>query len=227
LKDRPQKVKQVNDYKSCSSWGIVKHGVPQGSIFGSLLFLLCINDIMKITVTKDNNNKSTLALYVDYTSLIITSPNPTNFIKDTNGALTNINNWIKANLLSLNFEKTSLIQFLTKNSHIPISVVCGNKIKSNITNTKFSGIITDSTLTWKRHIEMIIPKLSVACFAVRAIKSFVMLDTLKMVYHSYFLSVINYGVFFWGNSSCSNSIFKLHNRIIRIVMGVGIRDSCR
>jgi len=152
LKDRPQKVKQVNDYKSCSSWGIVKHGVPQGSIFGPLLFLLYINCIMKITYTKDNNNKSTLALFVDDTSLIITNPNPTNFIKDINGALININNWIKAKLLSLNFEKTSLIQFLTKNnSHIPISVGCGNNIQSNVTNTKFLGIITDSTLTWKTY----------------------------------------------------------------------------
>ena len=151
MKDRSQNVKQVNDYKSCSSWGTLKHGVLQGSIFGPLFFLY-INDIMKITITKDNNNKSTLALFVDDTSLIIISPNPTNFIKDINGALTNINNWIIGNLLSLNFDKTSLIQFLTKNnSHIPISAGCGNNIKSNITHTKFLGIITDTTLTWKRH----------------------------------------------------------------------------
>jgi len=78
------------------------------------------------------------SLVADDTSLFITSPNPTNFIKDINGALTNINNWIKANKLSLNFEKTSLIQFLTKNSsYIPISVSCGNNIKSINTNTNF------------------------------------------------------------------------------------------
>jgi len=57
--------------------------------------------------------------------------------------------------------------------------------------------MVDNTLMWKSHTEMIIPKLSVAHFAVRAIKPFVMLDTLKMVYHSYFHSVINYGIIFW------------------------------
>ena len=99
---------------------------------------------------------------------------------------------------------------------IPVPVGCGNNIKSNITNTKFLGIMIDNTLTWKSHIEMIIPKLSVACFAIRAIKSFVMLDTLNMIYHSYFHSVINYMIISWGNSSCSNSIFKQHKRIFEL-----------
>jgi hypothetical protein len=119
---------------------------------------------------------------VDDASLIITSPNPTEFIKDIYGVLTDINNWFKANLLSLNFEKTSHIQFLTNNSsHIPISVACDNNIKYNISNKQFLRIMIDNTLTQKSHIEMIILEMSVACFAVRAITCFVMMDTLKMV----------------------------------------------
>jgi hypothetical protein len=66
--DRYQRVELVNNYyKSCSGWGIVKHGVPQGSVLGSLLFLLFINDIMTITNTKDNNNKFKLVLFADDT----------------------------------------------------------------------------------------------------------------------------------------------------------------
>ena len=135
---------------------------------------------------------------------------------------------LPANLLSLNFEKTSLIPFLINNiSHIPISVGCDYNIKYNISNRKFLGTMIDNTLTWKTHIEMIILKLNLACFAVRAFKRFVKMDTLKMVYYSFFSTVINYGIIFSGNSSYSNSIFKLQKNIIRIIMGVGIRDSCR
>ena len=92
---------------------------------------------MKIN-TKHNNNKSKFVLFMNDTSLIITSPNTTNFIKDINGVFTSINNWFQANLLSLNFEKTSLIQFLIKNSSlIPIRVGCDSNIKSSITNKIF------------------------------------------------------------------------------------------
>jgi len=85
----------------------------------------------------------------------------------------------------------------------------------------------DDTLTWKSYIEMIIPKINVACFAFRVPKPLVTQDTSNMVYHSYFLSLIKYGIIFWGNSSYSNSIFKQQKRIIRIIMGVGIKDYCR
>jgi len=144
--------------------------VPQGSILGPLLFLLYINDIMKITNTKDNNNKSKLVLFADDKSLIITSPSPTNFIQNINGAFTDINNWFKANLLSLNFEKTRLIRFLNKkSSHIPISNGCDNNIKSNINNIKLLGIKNGNTIMLKSHKEMLIRKFSVACLAVEAI----------------------------------------------------------
>ena len=73
---------------------------------------------------------------------------------------------------------------------------------------------------------MIVPKLSAASFAVRAIKPFVLRDTLMMIYYSYFHSIMDYGIF-WGNSPCSNNIFKLQQRIIRIIMGAGTRDCCR
>ena len=142
--------------------------------------------------------------------------------------MTDINNWLKTKLWSLNFEETSLIQFLTKNSlHIPSRFGSANNIKSVTTNITCLGIMIDNTLTLKSHIEMIILKLSVVCFAVTAVTPFVGLDTLKMVYHFYFHSVINYWIILGGNSSYSNSIFELQNRFIRTVMAVAIRDLCR
>jgi hypothetical protein len=48
-----------------------------------------------------------------------------------------------------------------------------------------------------------------------------------MIYHSYFHSIMAYGIILGGNSHYSNTIFRLQKRIIRIIMGLRRRDSCR
>ena len=139
----------------------------------------------------------------------------------------NTGNWFKANLLSLSFEKTSFMQFLTKNSsNTNINIGYDTQIPNN-TYVKFLGIMIDDTLAWKIIIEVITTKLSSAYYAVRAIKPFASQDILNMMYTSYFLLIMKYGIILWGNSTNNKNIFSLQKRVIRIIMGVGTRVSCR
>jgi hypothetical protein len=62
-----------------------------------------------------------------------------------------------------------------------------------------------------------------ATFAVRIVQ----LDSLKLIYYSYFHPVLTYGIIFWGNTHYGNAIFKMQKRIIRIMVGIRNRDSCR
>ena len=59
----------------------------------------------------DNNIKSKLILSADDTSLIVTNPNPIEFINDINVIIKSINVWFKSNLLSLNPDKTNFMHF--------------------------------------------------------------------------------------------------------------------
>jgi len=55
----------------------------------------------------------------------------------------------------------------------------------------------------------------------------VTINTVKMLYYSYFHSIMTYGLFFWGNSPDSIKIFRLQKKIIRIMIGCRSKDSCR
>ena len=81
-----------------------------------------------------------LVLYADDTSFIITNPSPTEFANKLNKVLSDVNQWFKNNLLSLNFKKTTYLQFRTKNSQkiFPNITPMNNQITNN-TNTNFLG----------------------------------------------------------------------------------------
>jgi hypothetical protein len=59
--------------------------------------------------------------------------------------------------------------------------------------TKFLGVNITNTLSWKNHIDSLIPKLS---SAIRAIKPFINQEILLMVYYAYFHSVVSYGIIY-------------------------------
>jgi hypothetical protein len=81
-------------------------------------------------------------------------------------------------------------------------------------------------MSWKCQIEHISSKLSTACYIIRSIKPYISVNTLIKVYHSYFTSIINYGLPFWGNSPQSIKIFRIQTNVNRIMLGKR-RDSCR
>jgi hypothetical protein len=73
--------------------------VPQGSILGPLLFLFYTNCLPQLT-TKN----AKIVPYADDTSIIANNPSPKDFKINMNKVFANINEWLKTNLLSLNFK---------------------------------------------------------------------------------------------------------------------------
>jgi hypothetical protein len=228
LQGRFQRTRLQSKYYNlniCSDWGNVSHGVPQGSILGPLLFLIYINDLPLAL-----NKFSTPILFTDDTSVIISESDPFIFRNKLNEVFKILNTWFNNNLLSLHFSKTEYIIFAAKriyeqDDHIKIAY--GNKVITDSCHTKFLGINITKTLSWKKHIDQLIPKLNAACYAIRTVRPFVKLETLLMVYYAYFHSIMHYGNMFWGNSSYAINVFQVQKRALRIMMGIGSRDSCR
>jgi hypothetical protein len=52
-------------------------------------------------------------------------------------------------------------------------------------------------------------------------------ETLKLVYFTYFHSIMSYGIIFWENSTDSKKVFYIRKKSIRIMAGTKRRASCR
>jgi hypothetical protein len=79
-------------------------------VLGPLLFLLYINDLPKTV-----NDISSPILFADDTNLICTQKKFHKFNDELELVFKKINRWLQANLLTLNLNKTNLIQFTNKN----------------------------------------------------------------------------------------------------------------
>jgi hypothetical protein len=81
----------------------VKQAVPQGSMLGSLLFIMYINSL-PMSVTHDSKP----IVFADDTSVLVTDKDCTSFNLKINLTLTNLDQWFTANKLVLNITKTNL-----------------------------------------------------------------------------------------------------------------------
>jgi hypothetical protein len=182
---------------------IVKYttnGVPQGSILGTLLFIIYVNDLPKIL-----GAKGVPILFADDASVLISHANPAKLKNTINKVYGLLDDWFKKNSMSLNTIKTNCINFTAKNKvHRDIGTII-----TSTNHTKFLGLTIEYAITWKRHIEEVVKKLSIACYTIRNIKPVMSMKTLISIYHSYFHSVMSYGLMFWGNSSHAERVFML------------------
>ena len=195
-------------------------GIPQGSVLGSLLFLLYIIDLANVS------NLLYVLLFADDTSIFITGKCINSMIEKMNTELKKLVIWLQANKLSLNIDKTSYKIFSLRKK---IQPVINLHIKSitikRVFSIKFLGIMIDANLSWSSHIYYIKNKISksvgILCMARKMLKS----NSLLTLYYSFIYPYLNDCIEIWGsaNDTLMLSIFKLQKRAIRIILSASYR----
>lgn len=212
LKDRSQCV-LINETKS--TYLEIKHGVPQGSVLGPLLFLIYINDLHR------SISFSTAIHFADDTSLICRESSLKRLNRKINRDLALLVHWLRANKISLNASKTEIILFKTKRKPITKKLnfrLSGQKLMTS-THAIYLGLTLDENLTWENHLHGLILKLSRSTGILAKLRHYLDYKTLISVYHALFESHVKYCLLTLGHTTREllDKIEKLQNKALRIM----------
>ena len=135
-----------------SEWSDVLRGVSQGSILGSLLFNIYVNDLPDVA------NYSAINLYADDTTIYVTDRDPDSLSFKLSKDLQKITEWIERNGLKMNVGKTQLMVLGRKRSKSKANLVRVNLNRKQITQqteVKYLGITIDEQLSWKKQVDLV------------------------------------------------------------------------
>ena len=208
---------------TCSGITFINTGVPQGSILGPLLFLIYMNDIHMAS------DKFDMILYADDTNLISplcsfnssfsgTKNDVKHVSEQINIELTNIQEWLNINKLSLNVRKTKYMIFhhYQRNiTNISPTLKINCEPIERVTEFNFLGLTIDEHLSWKPHIQKISNKIARTLGIMCRLKNFLPTDILRILYNSLILPHLHYSVLSWGFKM--GRLDKLQKRAVRII----------
>jgi hypothetical protein len=209
LSNRYQYV-EIDHIKSDSK--LIHTGVPQGSVLGPLFFIIYLNDIHK------SSNIFHFLTYADDTTLYITintlSISNSSIEENLNSELESVCQWLTLNSLSLNVSKTKFMVFKKSNRQFTIPTLkIENQPIEYVETFSFLGLIIDSKLNWKAHINNIAKKISKANYILAKFKHFLPENCLKAIYNSLINSHLNYCMLCWGYQP--KQLIKLQKKAVR------------
>ena len=202
---------------------LVKSEVPQGSVFGPLLFIIYINDLLFKLL------RSTVQLFADDTCLLLSNICKKTLQDEAKTELENLHLWMDANKLTLNSSKSNVMLINSKlKDEGKFDNIKTKKSEICITSTvKYLGIYINEELNLKYHITSILAKISRGVGILYKIKNFLPTSTLLCVYYSLVHTHLSYGIIIWGSTHKSHleKLTSLQNKAIRAVGGAGWNES--
>ena len=113
--------------------------------------------------------------------------------------------WFRANLLTINLDKTECLLFNKNNCNSPLNLELelGSNIIKCTDQVKFLGLWIHNKLQWTQHTNTLLMKLKQNTNFLKVGNKFLSKASKKLVYYAHIYSHPTYGIVIWGNMTDS------------------------
>lgn len=201
-----------------SSTKDIEYGVPQGSIFGGLLFCLYVDPILEqVQMHKE--------MYVDDLTIFhaFNAKQAKAAEKTINEQCNEILAWYSGNDLQLNPSKTKMMLFGQPKTVESVKQTIQIKIDGSVlnasTNLKLLGVVLDQKLTYKDHVEQITKKCAKLLYRVHRVRSLLTKETAEKLIKTAVVSRLLYcaSLLTTANKESIHQMQSLQNYAIKTI----------
>ena len=213
LYDRRQYV-EIGEYNSMTLNTIM--GVPQGSTLGPLLFLVYIADMQRAL------DKMLVIHYADDSTLYLRYSKNQDVSNLINIELQSLSNWLSANKLFLNIQKTKYMIVHNRSDPVDLNICIGNSAVQRTDEHKFLGVYLDQRLTFASHTSKICSKIARNIGIIRKISFNAPCYVLRKLHYAFIHSQYTYAITAYGSATVSvtKKLSNLVEKSLKLVLGV-------
>ena len=212
LSSRYQCVKVGNSF---STSGLIKRGIPQGTILGPLFFKIYIAD-MQYMVTNSEVFK-----FADDTVLLLEINDINEASEKIKEDLSSISNYYERNCLKLNLNKSQAVIFGNSNPEMIKQALNENGITLT-DEIKYLGVQIDSDLRFETFASSIRSKLNQAIGAMSVLRKKLLTGSLLKFYYAHYQSHLMYATFLLLRVSTKdlNQLQIQQNKMLKMIFNL-------